>query len=255
MRRRKTNRAHAGGGVIGKEFLAATVLSALLVLLTPLLVRAEKIEQLEARGYVSDFAGVLDPRMAGALTNLCAEVDQKAHAQIAVVTVRSLEDVPEQDFANRLYERWSIGYKGEDRGALILLAVDDRRYWVEVGYGLEPILPDGKVGGFGREMLPLLRQGNYGGALLQMSGRIAEVIAADRGVTLSGQPQLSQRSRARSRGGSSGLIRLIVMVVMMLLLGLGGGRRRRRYGPGLWYMGGGWGGGGGFGGGGAGGGW
>ena len=128
MRRRKINRAHAGGGAIGKEFLAAAVLGALLVLLTPLLVRAEKVEQLEARGYVSDFAGVLDARMAGALTNLCAEVDQKAHAQIAVVTVRSLEDVPEQDFANRLYERWGIGYKGEDRGALILLSVDDRRY-------------------------------------------------------------------------------------------------------------------------------
>ncbi len=168
MRRRKTNRAHSDGGAIGKEFLAATVLGALLVLLTPLRVRAEKIEQLEARGYVNDFAGVLDPRMAGALTNLCAEVDQKAHAQIAVVTVRTLEDVPEQDFANRLYERWGIGYKGEDRGALILLAVDDRRYWTEVGYGLEPILPDGKVGGFGREMRPLLQQVAVDKELLQV---------------------------------------------------------------------------------------
>src|SRR5271167_2100778 len=106
---------------------------------------AEKIEQLKPQGYVNDFAGVLSEAVREQIAAVCKEVDKKAHAQIAVVTVRSLDDVAVEDFANKLYERWGVGYKGENRGVLILLAVNDRKYRVEVGYGLEPILPDGKV--------------------------------------------------------------------------------------------------------------
>jgi uncharacterized protein len=146
--------------------------------------RGEKPEQLKPQGYVNDFAGVLDAQAKAQLTALCTEVDQKARAQIAVVTIRSLEGVAVEEFSHRLATRWGVGYKGDNRGLLILLAVRDRKYRIEVGYGLEPILPDGKVGGFGREMVPLLRQGDYGGALLQVTGRIADVIAADRGITL-----------------------------------------------------------------------
>ena len=122
-----------------------------------------RVEQLSPQGYVNDFAGVID---AGSQREdsrlLCQEVDQKADAQIAVVTIHSLEGDTRQDFANRLFEKWGVGPKGKDRGVMILLAVDDHQYWTEVGYGLEPILPDGKVGGFGRDMLPLLRQNQYG---------------------------------------------------------------------------------------------
>ena len=146
----------------------AAVLISLVILLQPRAL-AEKLEQLKPAGYVNDFAGVLDSQSTTQLAALCTEIDQKAHAQIAVVTIRTLEGVPVEDFANRLFERWGIGPKSDNRGVLILLAVDDHRYRVEVGYGLEPILPDGKVGGFGREIVPLLRQGNYNGALLQLT--------------------------------------------------------------------------------------
>jgi uncharacterized membrane protein YgcG len=152
--------------------------------LVPLYARAEKVEQLAPQGYVNDFAGVLDAQARAQLTALCQEVDQKTRAQIAVVTIRSLEGASLEDFSHRLATRWGVGYKGDNRGVLILLAITERKYRIEVGYGLEPILPDGKVGGFGREMIPLLRQSNYGGALLHVTGRIAAVIAADRGVIL-----------------------------------------------------------------------
>ncbi len=111
-------------------------------------------------------------------------MDQKAKAQIAVVTIRSLEGDAAEDFANHLFQKWGVGYKGTDRGVMVLLAVSDHKYWTEVGYGLEPILPDGKVGGFGRDMLPLLRQGNYSSAVLQMLSQIAWVIAQDSHVSL-----------------------------------------------------------------------
>src|SRR2546426_8641744 len=138
------------------------------------------------------------------MTALWAEVDQKAHAQVAVVTIRSLEGIRTQDFANRLFKQWAVGYKPDDRGVLVLLAISDRKYWVEVGYGLEPILPDGKVGGFGREIVPLLRQNDYGGAMLQLTSRIAEGIAQNPGVTLRRRPPRQPRareSRRRPQGG------------------------------------------------------
>src|SRR5713226_3523903 len=162
------------------------ILSAVLILFPfGLTVRAEKVEQLKPQGYVNDFAGVLSAPARSQMTALCAEVDQKAHAQVAVVTIRSLEGVPLQEFANRLFKQWAVGYKPDDRGVLVLLAVSDRKYWVEVGYGLEPILPDGKVGGFGREMVPLLRQNDFGGAMMLLTSRVAEVVVRDRGESLS----------------------------------------------------------------------
>lgn len=211
-------------------------------------VRAERPEQLAPHGYVNDFASVLDSGTQQRLTAICSEVDQKAQAQIAVVTIKTLEGMEPQDFANRLFKRWKVGYKGTDRGVLVLLAIKEHRYWVEVGYGLEPILPDGKVGGFGRAMVPLLRKSDTGGALLQVIAQIAEVIERDRGVTLNEAPTLPVSSR---RDSVAALIRLALPFVVFLLLfllpfiraaasqGTGrGGRRRGSSGWGGWSGGG-----------------
>jgi uncharacterized protein len=115
---------------------------------------AEQVKDLKPQGYVNDFAGVLSASAKQKLTALCSEVDRKAQAQIAVVTVSSLGGQPIEQFSIDLATQWGIGPKQQARGVLILLATNDHNYRVEVGYGLEPILPDGKVGGFGREMVP-----------------------------------------------------------------------------------------------------
>src|SRR6266853_6122224 len=128
--------------------------------------RAEQVKNLKPQGYVNDFAGVLSAQAKEKLTALCAEVDQKAKAQIAVVTVSSLEGEPVEQYTLELATQWGVGPKQSARGVLILVAPNDRKYRVEVGYGLEPILPDGKVGGFGREAIPFLRQSDYSGAVL-----------------------------------------------------------------------------------------
>jgi uncharacterized protein len=242
-------------------------LSLALCLVVAASAHAEKLDQLKPTGYVDDFAGVIDSTTRSELDELCAEVDQKTHAQIAVVTIHTLEDVPIEDFANKLYERWGIGPKSDNRGVLILLAVNDHRYRVEVGYGLEPILPDGKVGGFGREVVPHLRQRDYSGALLRLTQDVAQVIAADRGVNLTALKGAEPAPAPQGSGPSSNLILLLMVAGMMFFGGFGVflpllfGRRRgsgRRWwmGPGPW-IGGGWGGGtwgsgGGFGGGGGG---
>lgn len=149
---------------------------------------AEPISSLHPTNYVNDFAGVLDAATQSRLNALCKEVDEKAKAQIAVVTVKSVDGQDVVSYAVALYTAWGIGKKGSDHGVLILLATQDRKYWTTVGYGLEPILPDGKVGGFGREAVPLLRAGNYNGAVTLMTTRVASVIAQDAGITLTDAP-------------------------------------------------------------------
>ena len=180
--------------------------------------RAEKVEQLSPQGYVNDFAGVIDGGSKGKISELCQELDSKAQAQIAVVTIKTLEGDTEQDFASRLFQKWGIGPKGSDRGVMILLAVDEHRYWTEVGYGLEPILPDGKVGGFGRQMVPLLRQNAYGAALLQMTGQVAGVIAQDKGVAL-GQAPAPVPSGDGDSGPDGIPPQLIFFLIILLLFG------------------------------------
>lgn len=220
---------------------------------------AEKVEQLSPQGYVNDFAGVIDAASLQKITALCEELDQKADAQVAVVTIHTLEGDTASDFANRLFEKWGVGPRGKDRGVMVLLAVNDRQYWTEVGYGLEPILPDGKVGGFGRQMLPLLRQSQYGAALLQMSSQIAGTIAQDRGVTLTqGTPGVALPPAEPPPGSLYGIPPALLNVLVILLIFGGwrllpflfglliGSRSPRRRGYRGWWMGpmGGWGGGG-----------
>jgi uncharacterized protein len=239
----------------------------LLVILCAGSVLAEQVKDLKPQGYVNDFAGVLSAPAKEKLTALCAEVDRKAQAQIAVVTISSLGGEPIEQFSIDLATQWGIGPKQQARGVLILLVTNDRKYRVEVGYGLEPILPDGKVGGFGREIVPLLRKNSYDGAVILLTERIASVIAADRGVTLdtlAGAPAASS-APDHSLFPMSSIVWLLILVIFLFSPVLGfilrllfGGSigPRRRGGPwmgGMGYGGGSWGGGG-FGGGGGGGG-
>lgn len=239
---------------------ARIALITLIALALPLSVCAEPLSQLRPTGYVNDFARVLDQSTIAQLTNICQQIDQKAHAQIAVVTINSLDGSDIDSYAVELFKKWGVGSKSTDHGVLILLAVKDHKYRIEVGYGLEPILPDGKVGGFGREAVPYLRQSDYNSALLLMTSRVADVIAQDAGVTITGsRPQAPTPQAAPRRGLSLGGIAILVIIGLILLFtpfgrllfwGLllgGGGGRGGGYGGG--GFGGGGGGFGGFGGG------
>ncbi len=151
---------------------------------------AERVQDLpQPTNYVNDFAGVLSPQTLASLNALCAQVDRQAHAQIAVVTIKSLDGEPIENFATALEDKWKVGKKGTDRGLLLIFATNDRKYRIEVGYGLEGILPDGRVGDIGRQMVPYLRQNDFDGAITMAVQQIAGVIAADAGVTLTAQPR------------------------------------------------------------------
>jgi uncharacterized protein len=176
--------------------------------------RAEKVEDLpQPADYVSDYAHVLAPATVARLDSLLGQLDHsQANAQVAIVTVNSFDGDDPADYANRLEEKWKMGRKGSDRGLLLLLAVGDHKYRIEPGYGLEGILPDGKVGDIGRLMVPYLRQGDYDSAVLTATGEIAQVIATDAKVTLNDDGQVAQQ-HARHRMPLGKLIFLVLFVI------------------------------------------
>jgi uncharacterized protein len=145
-------------------------------------------------GYVNDFAGVLTPDTKQSLEDLCTQVDQQAHAQIAVVTVKSIDPdksgaTPSiEEFSTALEDKWKVGKKGTDRGILLIFVMNPAPAHgrIEVGYGLEGILPDGKVGDIGREMKPILVSGDLNQGISLGVREVAQDIAADAGVNLGG---------------------------------------------------------------------
>jgi uncharacterized protein len=224
---------------------------------------AERLEDLpKPTDYVSDYAHVLSPEAIARIDNICAQLDHSAaNAQIAVVTIHDLGGDDSADFATRLFTQMKIGSKGTDRGVLLLFAINDHRRSIKVGYGLEGILPDGKTGDIGREMVPDLRANNFDGAVLLGVGEIVQVIAADAKVTLNEDPSMAGQPVSQVHHGS-GMGKLILLIIILIFFG-GSWLFRLLLGLGLFssWMGGGrpggWGGGfggGGFGGGGFGGG-
>jgi uncharacterized protein len=158
----------------------------LLVFAPAVVLTAEKVSTLPApTGYVNDFAGVLSPPVKQNLEDLATQVDRKAKAQIAVVTIKTLEDDQSiEEFAIQLEDKWKVGPKGTDRGVLMIFVMTPRKGRIEVGYGLEGILNDAKVGDIGRSMVPAAQQGDYNTAIPLGFRQIAQVIAQDAGVTL-----------------------------------------------------------------------
>lgn len=147
--------------------------------------RAADFAALQPKGYVNDFAGVVrDTVILKELEDYCARVEQSTGVQIALVTIADLQGEPIEDVANLLFRKWGVGNKKNNEGVLVLLAIGNRRSRVEVGYGLEPVLPDGFAGGVLRGMRPALRQGDYGAALAEAARQIAERVAASKGVAI-----------------------------------------------------------------------
>lgn len=218
----------------------------------PLCALALDLNSLKPQGYVSDFAHVIDSGARAQIESYCGQFEQATGVQIAIVTIDSLDGEPIEDVTNALYRKWGVGKKGANEGIMLLAAMKDHRDRIEVGYGLEPILPDGFVGGVLREFRPLMRQGAYGQAFLAATQEMGTRIAAAKGISLNFGLPRQQRRVVSQRPSIPFPLIVIGIIVLLLLISRGGG-------GGFWTGlilgnllgrgGGGWGGGGGFGGG------
>ncbi|MFH0809533.1 MAG: TPM domain-containing protein [Pseudomonadota bacterium] len=197
-------------------------------------------------GPVADLAGVISPKYRQRMESLSRELWGATHASLVVATVPDMADENIDEYANKLYQAWGIGKKGEDRGLLILLSLAERRARIEVGYGLEPILPDGLTGQIlDDEAIPAFHKGDYGRGLLQAEAACARVVARHANVELRGAAAREpQPRRRRADRGIFILLFALAAVANWFII-------RRRGSRGSGFFGGGMGGfgGGGFGGG------
>jgi uncharacterized protein len=196
------------------------LLAAVLIVLGALQLGAQTFP--EATGYINDFAGVLSPELKAQLEALATEVKEKTGAEVAVAIVTSMEGDAVESYANQLAEKWGVGDEN-DRGALLFLAVQDRRLRLEVGYGLEPILTDGMAGEVLDQVTPYLGRGDYDGGVRVGVARVAQIIAADAGVRLTGMPSGAEPAQNRRRRPGGWLTLLFILPFLLL-------PRRRRYG-------------------------
>jgi len=183
---------------------------------TPTAAGAEpSASELKPRGRVSDFAGVMEPDAIRQLEATLNGLKQATGAEVAVVTVPSVPDGDVKSFAIELFQAWGIGQTGKDNGVLLLASIQDRRVEIEVGYGIEGILPDAKTGRIlDQFVIPAFKEGAYGAGLLGGGLAIAQLIAQDAGVTLPAASQISHSARRPVRRGNP-LIRLLFMLLMI----------------------------------------
>ena len=128
--------------------------------------------------YVSDLAHVLSPGAVLRIDRICSQLDRSnADTQVAVVTIRTLNGADIADYARKLANAWGVGRKGSNRGVTLLLATDDHKWRIAVGYGLEGILTNSKADAIGQEMIPRLRANDYDGAVTLAVDEIARVVA------------------------------------------------------------------------------
>lgn len=184
--------------------------------------RAEDIKQIQPTGYVIDLAGVLKPDTRKQLEALCMELEQKTGAQMAIVTVKSLDGNEIQPYANDLFQHLGVGKKKQDNGVMLLVAPNDRKYWTEVGYGLEPIINDARAGDAGRLMVPYFRKGDYSSGVAAAAWQLAKYIADDKGVTLTGAPQLNPIPK-REEDSHVGLWIILGIFLLISLMSRSGG--------------------------------
>lgn len=188
----------------------------------------------EPKGHLNDMAGVVDESMRSRIETLLTNFENRTGTQIAVVTVRSLDGQMVEEYANGLYRAWGIGAKSgenKDKGALLLIAIDDRKTRLEVGYGLEGDLPDGLSGELIRRMRPLLRQSDYSQAVWVGTRSIVDTLAERWKVSLDGieDRQFAWKQKKRS-GTISPFLILVVVVVILIVISIivngfrGGGR-------------------------------
>jgi uncharacterized protein len=192
---------------------------------------AQNVRFPSASGFVNDYAKVLSPQASAEITALLEEIERKTSAQVVVVTVKSTVPLTIEQYAVELFQKWGIGKAGEDNGILILLAVDDRKVRIEVGYGLEGAVTDLQSKIIIQDlMIPAFKQGGYDLGISSGVVMIAKLLRDEYGVNLD-MSRVKAAVPVRGRRGSP-LGSLIGLIFFILIFGF-------RFGTLFFLMGGG----------------
>lgn len=135
-------------------------------------------------GRVNDFANVIDPATEAEIDRRLEQLEQQTSSEISVATIQSLGGISSTDYANRLFKQWGVGQANSDNGVLVVIAIEDRDMAIEVGYGLEGVLPDGLAGQVIRDdFTPRFRDNDYPGGIRNGVMRLAEIVEKQQVLT------------------------------------------------------------------------
>jgi uncharacterized protein len=152
-------------------------------------------------GRVNDFADVIDAATEAALDRQIDQLEQRTTSEIAVATVSSLDGMSVEEYANKLFKAWGVGQAKQDNGVLVLVAPNDRAMRIEVGYGLEGVLPDGLAGQIIRDdFLPRFRDNDYSGGIRAGVDHVAQVVEKHQVLTPAEVAALNEANNDSSSG-------------------------------------------------------
>jgi uncharacterized protein len=174
------------------------------------------------RGRVNDYAGVMRRDQAQLLESQLAQLETDTGHQVAVLTIPTLEGEDIEGFSIRVAESWKLGKKGFDNGAILVVAVKDRRLRLEVGYGLEGVLPDAIAKRITSDyIVPRFRQQDYGG------GIVAGISAVEKVIRQEPLPE-SARKKTQSEQNLNFYIMLAITLAILGLMAFASVTNRRR---------------------------
>jgi len=186
------------------------ILACAVIVLGSLPVASAEVPRLEGR--VTDLAGLYTSTEAAEIEQTLEALENETGAQVAVLTIPTLDGVPIEDYSIRVVDEWRLGEAERDNGALIVIARDDRRIRIEVGYGLEGVLPDALAGRIiDRAMTPAFRRGDFAGG----TRAAIDVI----GAAIRGDPDLGARLPAARPSSDTGVPGLAAAVIFLAVIG------------------------------------
>jgi uncharacterized protein len=198
------------------RFLAATL--ALLFLLTPAWA-APKFPALTGR--VVDDAGILSSATKADLTGKLAALEQKTSRQLVVVTLSSLQGYEISDYGYQLGRSWGIGQKGLNNGILFIVAPNEHKTRIEVGYGLEPIVTDAFSSVvIQTQVLPKFRQGDFNGGVQAGADALIQQLSLDQSEAERRAAVASQqlRNQSHDNGGGGGLVGFLIILFIFIAI-------------------------------------
>ncbi|MBV6518718.1 MAG: methanol dehydrogenase [Candidatus Brocadia sp.] len=176
---------------------------------------AEAQEMPVPQRYVEDRANIISDAVEKGLNGYLQELEQKTGAQMIVLTIDTTGDIPIETYAVELATKWKLGQKGKDNGALVVIARNDRAYRIEVGYGLEGILPDSYCGTVGRTyFVPHFQKGHFSEGIFQGTVIMIYKIAKESNVEITGMPSIAEL-RKKSAGRQNPYLSLLLLLVIL----------------------------------------
>jgi uncharacterized protein len=183
---------------VSRRAVSATF--AVLLLLLPLAAGAADVADVPAlQGRVNDYANLISPDQKQRIEAQLAQFEQQTGNQVAVLTIPSLDGEDIEGYGNRVARAWALGQKGKDNGALLLVAQQDRKMRIEVGYGLEPVLTDLQTSIIQNQVIiPYFKRGDFGGGI---EAGVSAILSTAQGKAVEPAPQPEPAADGRGGGG------------------------------------------------------